>query len=309
MRSARQAGDPDDVIAASAEAKVFESGFRPYHGHRLGPSHAIWALCLHSAERVLGLRRPGRYKVLPFVCLALAYLPAVAFVGVVALVPKDALRVLRFVPGPADYYPFVTAAILLFCVLAAPEVICPDRRYKTLSLYLASPLDRRSYLLAKAAAVMGLLLLVTLGPPLLLFVGLVLQNDGPRSFASFAATLGRIVAAGLCLSTIFTCLSMAIPSLTDRRAFASAGTLMVLAGSGVLTDVLVGGLGAPRYLAALALDRLPYDLVRRIFGLRGLPTPSGPPLPTWLVAAAAAGVCALFAGLAWSRIARGPSGR
>ena len=43
----------------------------------------------------------------------------------------------------------------LFVTFAAPEALCPDRRWRTLSLYLASPLDRMTYVLAKAIAIVA----------------------------------------------------------------------------------------------------------------------------------------------------------
>ena len=58
----------------------------------------------------------------------------------------------------ASYYGFITAAILLFAGLVAPEVLVGDRRNGMLATYLSTPLHRGTYLVAKAAAV-----LLTLG--------------------------------------------------------------------------------------------------------------------------------------------------
>jgi len=188
-----------DVVAGDGHARIFEAGYRPYRGIRLGVRHSVWALARHTLERIMGLKRPARYKALPFLSVVIAYLPAIAFIGIVALAPRGGRRVLDFVPGPGRYYGFITAAIILFASLAAPEAICPDKRSRFLGVYLASPLNRSTYLLAKAIAVGTVLLLVTLGPPLLLLVGLALQNDGPRSFAEFMGTLGQILVAGAAL--------------------------------------------------------------------------------------------------------------
>jgi ABC-2 type transport system permease protein len=124
----------------------------------------------------MGLKRPARYKVLPFASVIIAYLPAVAFIGIVALIPNGRIRLSGFIPGPGRYYGFITAAIILFTILAAPEALCPDKRSRFLGVYLSSPLNRSTYLLAKAIAVVGVLLLVTLGPPLLLLIGLALAK-------------------------------------------------------------------------------------------------------------------------------------
>jgi hypothetical protein len=106
----------------------------------------------------------------------------------------------------------------------------------------------------------------------LLLFGLALQNDGPRSFGAFMGTLGQIFVAGIALSLMLGAISLAIPSLTDRRGFASAGSLLLFLGSGAITSVIAFGLHGPRNVLALALNRLPFELALRIFTLPGLPT-------------------------------------
>jgi ABC-2 type transport system permease protein len=303
-------GEGSDVIAGNSGARIFEPGYRPYRGVRLGVSHSVWALARHTTERIMGLKRPARYKVLPFAAVLLAYLPAVAFIGIVAIIPNGRIRLSQFVPGPGRYYGFVTAAIILFAALAAPEALCPDKRCRFLGVYLASPLNRSTYLLAKAIAVVGVLLLVTVGPPLLLLIGLALQNEGPRGFAAFMGTLGQILGAGVALSLMFGAVSLAIPSLTDRRALASAGSLLLILGSGIIAMAVVFGLHGPKNLLALAISRLPFELALRIYTLRGLPTgPEGQlgfvnnsPLSTGVVVAASIGLTAVAAAVTWWRV-------
>ncbi len=298
-----------DVVASDGRARIFEPGYRPYRGVRLGVSHSVWALARHTAERMLGLKRPARYKVLPFASVIIAYLPAIAFIGILALIPNGRIRLPNLIPGPGRYYGFITAAIILFAALVVPEALCPDKRSRLLGIYLSSPLNRSTYLLAKAIAVVGVLLLVTLGPPLLLLIGLALQNDGPRSFGEFVGTLGQILATGVSLSLMFGALSLAIPSLTDRRAFASAGSLLLILGSTAITNVIVFGLGGPKNVLALSLSRLPFELALRIYTLTGLPTatPSGAgstntPLSTGVVVVASAGVTLIAAAITWWRV-------
>src|SRR3954466_7274879 len=211
--------------AGTGDAVIHERGYRRYEGERAGWGHAVGALSLHTFQRIMGLRRPARHKVLPFLSVIIAYLPAAVFVGVIALFPQQG-REARITYG--HYYGFVTGAIFLFVTFVAPEALCPDRRWRSLSLYLASPLDRMTYLLAKAIAVVSALLLVTVGPLLLLLVGFVLQNSGPDGPWNVALTVGRILAGGVVLSVTYAALSMAVSSFTDRRAFAGAGTFLIL---------------------------------------------------------------------------------
>jgi len=284
------------------DARILGTGYRSYVGPRLGPRHAMWTLTRHTFERIMGLRRPARYKVLPILTLVIAYLPAVAFIGAIALVPSRRLG--SFVPDPGEYYAFVTAALMLFATLAAPEALCPDKRSHFLGLYLASPLTRTTYLAAKAAAVAGAVLLVTVGPPLLLLAGEAIQNEGPRGFGGFMTMLSQTILAGGALAVMFTALALVIPSLTDRRAFASAGGVLVLIGSAAISSILAFGLKLGDGWLLLGLQRLPFEATTRIFDRRGLPTPSETPLPTAEVALAAIGVTVLAGAITWWRVAR-----
>jgi ABC-2 type transport system permease protein len=284
------------------DARILGTGYRSYLGPRLGPRHAMWTLTRHTFERIMGLRRPARYKVLPILTLVIAYLPAVAFIGAIALVPSRRLG--SFVPDPGEYYAFVTAALMLFATLAAPEALCPDKRSHFLGLYLASPLTRTTYLAAKAAAVAGAVVLVTVGPPLLLLAGEAIQNEGPRGFGGFMTMLTQTILAGGALAIMFTALALVIPSLTDRRAFASAGGVLVLIGSAAISSILAFGLRLGDGWLLLGLQRLPFEVTTRIFDRRGLPTPSETPLPTAEVALAAIGVTVLAGAITWWRVAR-----
>ena len=286
------------------DARILGTGYRSYSGPRLGPRHAVWTLSRHSFERIMGLKRPARYKVLPILTFVIAYLPAVAFIGAIALLPNRRLG--QFVPDPGQYYAFVTAALTLFAVLAAPEALCPDKRSHILGLYLASPLTRTTYLVAKVAAVASAIFLVTLGPPLVLLVGEALQNDGPRGFGAFMATLSQTILAGVAIGIMFTAIALVIPSLTDRRAFASAGGILVLIGSAAISGVLAFGLRLGDGWLLLGLQRLPFEVTDRIFDRHGLPTPSRTPLPTVDVALAAIGFTLLAAAVTWWRVTRAP---
>lgn len=278
-----------------SDARILDRGYRRYDGPRLGPVHAQRSVLSHTVQRVLGLHRPARSKVLPFLAIAIAYLPAATFVGLVALLPR---RLSDFVPPYSDYYGFISAAIVLFVTFAAPEALCPDRRNRMLSLYLAAPLTRTRYLVAKAGAIALVITLVTVGPPLLLLIGRALQGAGPDGPVAFFELLARIVGAGLALVAFYTPLSMAVSSLTDRRALASGGTLLLLIGSGILSAVLEEGLGLPGPLSLVNLNRVPFEVVLTIYGANRRTVED---VATWALLAAAAGWSTFFSGIAWWR--------
>jgi ABC-2 type transport system permease protein len=296
----RRPAGPAGEVAPEGAARILETGYRRYDGVRLGPSHATWTLGRHTFQRILGLRRPARYKILPVLTVVIAYLPAVAFIGATALLPERRIRTV--VPDPSAYFGFVTAALVLFATLAAPEALCPDKRSRFLGICLASPLTRTTYLLAKVGAVATAMLIVTMGPPLLLLTGEALQNDGPRGFGAFMQTFSQCIFAGLALAAMFTALALVTSSLTDRRAFASAGGILLVIGSAAISGIMAFGLRLGDGWLLLGLDRLPFEVTARIFDRHGMPTPSGTPLPTAAVAGVAIALTLVAAGITWWRV-------
>ena len=246
------------------DARIYEQGYRRYDGPRLGAGAAVRSVWKHTVQRVLGLRRSARHKVLPFLAISLAYLPAIAFIGILALIPTDADQARDLAPTYSQYYGFVTAAIVLFIVFSAPEALCPDRRNRSMSLYLASPLTRDTYLLAKALAVFTVLCLVTIGPLLLLLIGYVLQTNGPDGPLGVLAQLARILGAGVSVAAFGTAFALALASLTDRKGLATGGALIVLFGTHIVAGVLAFGLKLSDSATMLSLFIAPFEVAARI---------------------------------------------
>jgi len=247
-----------------SEAQIYEQGYRRYDGRRLGRAAAVRSVWKHTVQRVLGLRRSARHKVLPFLAILFAYLPAVAFIGILALIPTDADQARDLAPTYSQYYGFVTAAIALFIVFSAPEALCPDRRHRSMSLYLASPLTRDTYLLAKALAVFSVLCLVTIGPLVLLLIGYVLQSNGPDGPLGVLAQLARIVGAGTAVALFGTAFALALASLTDRKGLATGGALIVLFGTHVVGGILAFVLDLSNAAIMFSLFVAPFEVAARI---------------------------------------------
>lgn len=249
-----------------SDARILDQGYRPYDGERRGPSGAVRSLAWHSTLRALGLRRTFWAKLLPIASVLIAYLPAAVFVGLAALVPERFREDTQLIPDYADYYGFISAAIILFVAAVGPEVLCPDRRSGVLGLYLASPLTRDTYLVAKVLAVLPVLAMVTLGPPLLLLIGLTLTDAGPEGVGGFLLVLLRVVASGIAVAAAYTAISLAAASLTERRAVASGGIILFLLTISTATSALVEDAGADVRLYLLNLFLVPFELAARIYG-------------------------------------------
>lgn len=258
---------------------------------RRGVGTSMLALGRHTTRRILGLRRPLRYKILPVIILVIAFLPAVAFLAMAALLPQEAANE---VMSSVDFYGSILIAVILFTALAGPQTLCPDRRHRTLGLYLASPLDRTTYLLANATALGSVLFAVTLGPPLLGQIGFALLDVGG---ASLWLTLLRIVASAIVLAALYGMVGIAGASFTDRRGFASAGIFLGLFGLTIVSQVLTNALELPGWVQMLDIATLGIALVNRIHGAPVFDmTEVGTPL---LVVGALAWVAALAAITHW----------
>lgn len=269
---------------ATGDAQILDRGYRKYDGPRTGVKGAVRAVITHSAQRALGMRRSIWAKVLPIATIGFAYLPAIVFVGVLALFPRaDTAGIL--LPTYGDYYTFIISAIMVFVALVAPEVLCTDRRTGMLGVYLAAPLDRDSYLFAKALSIAGVLSIVCLGPPLLMLVANVLQSTGPEGVGEILDTAWRVLATGAVETLLFTGITMGVTSLTDRKAIAAAAIILLFLVSISITGTLdVAGLPDGVYVFAPTI--LGLDLAPRVHGEATVVMSGVPSITVWLAWAA-----------------------
>ncbi len=267
---------------AVSEAQIFDQGYRRYHGERTGLRGAVRTLVKHSLRHALGLGRSARFKVVPTGVVLMAYMPAAVFIGLAALLPES-IDTEQFLPTYAAYYGYVAAAIYLLAGFVSPELLCPDRRTGLLGVYLASPLNRPFYLVGKAISVFIMLLLVTLGPPLLMLIAFSLQNMGPDGFGAWIEVLAKIVVSSAVLGILYTALSMAVSATTDRLAVATASVLALIPGSAVVSDVMVDQAELNPVLRLANLLYLPRALIFRIHGeTGGWPANDNPTWSLWL---------------------------
>jgi ABC-2 type transport system permease protein len=261
---------------------IADRRFQHYQGKRLGVGYSFLRLVVHSIGWVLGLKRSARYKIVPAIFLAIAFLPSLALVIVAAVVPD-----LSGAPTYPDYLSFTLPAVYVFIAITMPELICPDRRHGTLRMYITSNLNPAVYLAAKIVAAWSVMALITVVPVLILLGGYSLVGHGPDGAGNWFKTLAEILASGFMLAIFYSTVALAISSLTDRNSFASAGIILTLILSGAALGILQGPLKAPDWVLLVNVNQLPIETSRRIYQLAASDGTTG--VATWQVAAAVAG--------------------
>ena len=218
---------------------VYDRGYKPYEGTLGGRRASTAALYRTSLRRAIGLRRPWRQKVAPAVLLAIVTLPAAVNVGV-GYLTRDT---------PAEQFEFftyreyvgVSSALLLFVALVAPDIVCPDRRQRVLSLIFARSLTGRDYALAKVGAIFTCVFAFSFLPQVVLYVGQMLVSDGALDYVrQNSAVLWQIPVAVAVLALFYAVMGVAVASLTGRRIVAGATMLGITLVSSTVSAILVG---------------------------------------------------------------------
>lgn len=255
-----------EAPTADGDAQIFGRGYRPYEGDRAGVGGAVWSVARHSFRAALGLGRPARHKILPVAVAVLSFLPAVALAGVAALLGSEFDSADEFLPAYREYYGFIGVSLVLYCGLVVPDILVADRRNGMFGLYMSTPLQRWSYLAAKAQAVMMAMAIVTVGPVLVLLLAYTVYGAGPEGLGGWTLALGRILGAGLAYAGLYAAVSLAVASLTDRRAVASVGVIGLIIGTSIIAPLLVNEAEMSAQFHLMNLLAMPFSMVEVIFG-------------------------------------------
>jgi ABC-2 type transport system permease protein len=226
-------------VTAPSTGAVYDRGYRPYEGVRGGQGASVLALYKATIRRALGIRRPWRQKVLPWLLLVIATLPAIINVGI-GYVTRDT---------PAEDFEFITyreyvgvsTSLLLFVALTAPDVICPDRRQRVLPLIFARPLTGTDYVLAKVGAIATVVFAFGYLPQVVLFVGQMLVSDGALDYLrDNAEVIWQVPVSVALLAVYYALIGVAVASLTSRRIVAGSAILAILLVTSAISGILQG---------------------------------------------------------------------
>ena len=238
------------------QGAVYDLGYEPYHGERRGRKGARLTIWADGNRRVLGLRRKARRKVMPWLLIAIALLPAIVSVGIAFIVPAGVSNEFNLADANASFFQLGGTIVMLFTALAAPELLIPDRRYGVLSMLSSRPLTSSDYLAARFASnitVVGGFLLI---PQILLFIGQAgTDPDGlVQGIINSAPTIPKILAVTAIYITAFVPLGFMISSLVQRKSIAASVFLAVIIGLTAFAEAIVRNSVLPggRWMALLA---------------------------------------------------------
>jgi ABC-2 type transport system permease protein len=222
--------------AAAPTGVIHDIGYRPYSGPRLGERAVAWALFVTGLRNCFGLGRSGRSKILPMALFGLMLLPALILVGILV----QARKILGLDDHIVAYsvYPVTTQLLIsIFVAAQAPALISRDLRFRTITLYLARPTRRSTYVLVRMASLTAATFLLIASPLLLMYVGGLLAE------LPLGRETGRILAALLSALLLAACLAglaSLVAALTLRRGLAVAAVIIVLLVSYTVVSIIQG---------------------------------------------------------------------
>ncbi len=232
---------------AERVGSIYDLGYRPYEGVRLGRRHAVRTVYVESLRAAFGLGRRASSKIIPIALLVIALLPATVHLGIAAAT-SDRMDIVR----PEDYSSFIEMILALFVAAIAPELAGRDQRNRTLSLYFSRAIERRDYALAKLAALVSAMLFLTLVPQAALFVGNAFTtNDALEYLRDETPDIPRIVGSSLLIATLCASVALAIAAQTPRRAYATGGIIALFVVSATVGGILDATLGRYGILVSL----------------------------------------------------------
>ena len=237
--------------APAPRGTIYDIGYQPYEGRRLGRRFAIWSLYLLSLRHAFGLGRGALPKMLAFGLVLLAFVPAIVQVVLAAVVPVDEFEFVL----PHEYYGFIQVIIILFVAGLSSDLVGNDRRQGTLALYFSRPILRGDYAAAKLAALATSLLAVTVLPQIVMFGGNWLGASDALEWAKqngddFAPVAG----SGLLICVMFASLGIAGAAFAERRSFALVSILIIFIIPFVVAQIVidVSDGDAARYIVLLS---------------------------------------------------------
>ncbi len=252
--------------------QVFDIGYQRYEGPRGGRAQARAAIFIDGVKAALGIGRGGRAKILPWLFLVAAIIPALVMAFVAGLIDRTGADV--DLPTHSQYYGIAVFILFLFAATAGPELLCPDRRSNVINLYLIRPLTTEDYVGARWLAFLVVMLFAAWLPQFVLLTGLVLGAPEPGVYLQENwLDIPKFLGAGFAMALFLTTLGLMVAAFTTRGGYAAAFLIGLL----VITTAVVGpitsesgiDLEVRKFVGLFAIADIPLQLNNIIFAEPG----------------------------------------
>ncbi len=208
-------------MSAEAPAGVIHDiGYRHYDGPRLGSGAVMRSLIADGIRGSYGIGRAKKSRIIPFLLLAFACIPALIWGLVVTIIKLDELPV-----GYTEYVTIIQVLIAIFVAAQAPMLVSRDLRHRVVSLYFSRPLGRMQYVFARYAALSTALFLFIAAPLTLLFLCALLAK---LSIGEQLPGYLRGLACAALLAMVVSGIALVIAAFTLRRGIGVAAIITVL---------------------------------------------------------------------------------
>ncbi len=254
-------------------ARIHDVRFSGYTGDRSPSWTAPLVLARWSLLRAFGRRRGWSAKFVPYALLTMALIPGIGVLTVRALVSQTSTEQqlpIEILPY-SDYLGLIGTLIVLWTALVTPELVCPDIQHRVTSLYFATAVSPRGYVLGKWLASMVALLGMTLLPVLVLWAGNIMFAESVTdAFRADLDNVPRIIGSGVIVAVFFSTLGLAVAALTGRRAYAIGALVGIIIGSAILAGALEAATGNGA-AGAVNLVAVPIQLAQQLFVSNDIP--------------------------------------
>ena len=222
--------------------QLFDIGYQRYDGPRQGRNRARLALFTSGLRQSMGLGRGARSKILPILMVLVSIFPTAIILVIATLSGDFGLEGRPVELG--DYFPIITALLLILTGILAPGLLVSDRTENVLSLYLVRPMGIMDYLAGRWLAFFVMTTAVVLLGPLLLLLGYILLSDNAaQEFRDNWLDFPKIFVASMAMGALLTSLPMGVAAFTPRRVYAAAVVIGGVLALSVAVGILTEGLG------------------------------------------------------------------
>lgn len=248
---------------------IYDQGYRRYQGRYRGRGYAIWSLIVSDLRRALGVKKSWQYKTGLWVLLAIIFAQTLVFffVDFAARIGTGTEAPTALTNPHSALFDGMSIILLILSAMVAPDLLCSDRKYKVLSLYLVRPIELYDYLLAKGAVIFGFLTFIAFIPQLGIFAAKAFTApDAIKYSVEHSRDFGASFASSLLYAVFYASLAMAVSSLTAQRAYATGAIIVVPILLGAASALLFATTKND-YWQLLDIDGLPGGVKNALFGV------------------------------------------